>query len=173
MREQIEDGFRRITADKLVRPEESQYSGKMDAVLESFYYQVDEVPFAEYCEAGKTVYVRMLVRSTRPMDSIIVGYQVRDTFGNETFGETSMTSGYADTALEEGGSMVSFQFAWPEVREGDYFITLGIGEGYEVLNQVEQCWINQAIHLVNTTHGKLIYGVFNNEMENFRLEKEG
>ena len=115
----------------------------------------------------------MLVRSTRPMDSIIVGYQVRDTFGNETFGETSMTSGYADTALEEGGSMVSFQFAWPEVREGDYFITLGIGEGYEVLNQVEQCWINQAIHLVNTTHGKLIYGVFNNEMENFRLEKEG
>ena len=173
VREQIEDGFRRITADKLVRPEESQYSGKMDAVLESFYYQVDEVPFAEYCEAGKTVYVRMLVRSTRPMDSIIVGYQVRDTFGNETFGETSMTSGYADTALEEGGSMVSFQFVWPEVREGDYFITLGIGEGYEVLNQVEQCWINQAIHLVNTTHGKLIYGVFNNEMENFRLEKEG
>ena len=144
VREQIEDGFRRITADKLVRPEESQYSGKMDAVLESFYYQVD-----------------------------IVGYQVRDTFGNETFGETSMTSGYADTALEEGGSMVSFQFVWPEVREGDYFITLGIGEGYEVLNQVEQCWINQAIHLVNTTHGKLIYGVFNNEMENFRLEKEG
>ena len=173
VREQIEDGFRRITADKLVRPEESQYSGRMDAVLESFYYQVDEVPFAEYCEAGKTVYVRMLVRSTRPMDSIIVGYQVRDTFGNETFGETSMTSGYADTALGEGRSMISFQFVWPEVREGDYFITLGIGEGYEVLNQVEQCWINQAIHLVNTTHGKLIYGVFNNEMENFRLEKEG
>ena len=81
VREQIEDCFRRITADKLVRPEESQYSGRMDAVIESFYYQVDEIPFAEFCEAGKTVYVRMLVRSTRPMDSIIVGYQVRDTFG--------------------------------------------------------------------------------------------
>ena len=114
----------------------------------------------------------MLVQSTRPMDSIIVGYQVRDTFGNETFGETSMTSGYAGTELREGRSMVSFQFVWPEVREGDYFITLGVGEGYEVLNQVEQCWINRAIHLVNTTHGKLIYGVFNNEMEHFRLERQ-
>ena len=134
VREQIEDGFRRITADKLVRPEESQYSGRMDAVIESFYYQVDEVPFAEYCEAGRTVYVRMLVQSTRPMDSIIVGYQVRDTFGNETFGETSMTSGYAGTELREGRSMVSFQFVWPEVREGDYFITLGIGE---VNNEME------------------------------------
>ncbi len=172
VREQIEDGFRRITADKLVRPEESQYSGRMDAVIESFYYQVDEVPFAEYCEAGRTVYVRMLVQSARPMDSIIVGYQVRDTFGNETFGETSMTSGYAGTELRKGRSMVSFQFVWPEVREGDYFITLGIGEGYEVLNQVEQCWINRAIHLVNTTHGKLVYGVFNNEMEHFRLERQ-
>ena len=82
-----------------------------------------------------------------------------------------MTSGHPDVTLEAGESIVSFQFEWPEVREGDYFITLGIGEGYEVLNQVEQCWINQAIHLINTTHGKLIYGVFNNEMKHFRLDR--
>ena len=81
-----------------------------------------------------------------------------------------MTSGYTDVRFEPGDVMVSFQFIWPEVREGDYFITLGIGEGFEVLKQVEQCWINQAIHVVSTTHGKLIYGVFNNTMSSFDTE---
>ena len=57
------------------------------------------------------------------------------------------------------------------MREGDYFITLGIGEGKEVLNQVEQCWINNAIHLVETTHGKTIFGIFNQEFEKFSIEK--
>lgn len=170
-KQQLEDTYTRATRNRFIKAEKEQYSGKMDAVIESFYYQVDEQPFGEYCEAGKNIYVKMLIKSSRPMDSIIIGYQIRDKFGNETFGETSMTSGHPDVMLETGESIVSFQFEWPEVREGDYFITLGIGEGYEVLNQVEQCWINQAIHLINTTHGKLIYGVFNNEMKHFCLDR--
>lgn len=170
-KQQIEDVYTRVMKDQLIKPELSQYSGKMDAVIESFYYQIDDEPFGEYCEYGKTFLVKMLIKSGRPIDSIIIGYQVRDKFGNETFGETSMTSGNYDVQLREGESMISFRFIWPEVREGDYFITLGVGEGYEVLNQVEQCWINQAIHVVNTTHNKLIYGVFNNEMEDFRIDR--
>lgn len=150
---------------------QEQYSGKMDALIDSFYYQIDEIPFGEYCEFGKTFYIKMAVRCTRRIGPVIVGYQVRDQYGNEIFGETSFTCGNTDVVFEEGENLVSFRFIWPEVREGDYFITLGIGEGCEVLNQVEQCWINQAIHVVNTTHNKLIYGVFNNEMENFRVDK--
>lgn len=170
-RKQIEDTYTKVSKNQLVKPEKAQYSGNMDAIIDSFYYQIDEIPFAEYCEFGKVIYVKMLVKCFKPMDSIIVGYQVRDKYGNETFGETSMTSGNASVSLCEGENMISFQFVWPEVREGDYFITLGVGEGYEVLNQVEQCWINQAVHIVNTTHNKLIYGVFNNEMENFRIDR--
>ncbi|MBR5515666.1 MAG: ABC transporter ATP-binding protein [Clostridia bacterium] len=170
-RKQIEDSYTGISKDKLVKAELHQYSGRMDAVIDSFYYQVDDLPFGEYCEFGKTVFVKMLLRSNRPMESIIIGYQVRDKYGNEVFGETSMTSGDDIVSLPCGESMISFKFTWPEVREGDYFITLGIGEGTEVLNQVEQCWINQAIHLVNTTHEKLIYGLFNNKMENFRIDR--
>lgn len=172
-RKQMEDTYTRAVKGQFIRPETDRYSGKMDAVIESYYYQVDDTPFGEYCEAGKTIYVKMLVRSNRALDSVIVGYQVRDKFGNETFGETSMTSGNENVAFDAGETLVSFRFVWPEVREGDYFITLGVGEGYEVLNQVEQCWINQAIHLVNTTHGKLIYGVFNNTMENFSSDRIG
>lgn len=170
-KKQLEDTYTRVLKDQLVKPESSQYSGKMDAVIDSFYYQIDDIPFGEYCEVGKSFFIKMLISSSRPIESVIIGYQVRDKFGNETFGETSMTSGNTDVSIAEGENMISFQFVWPEVREGDYFITLGIGEGYEVLNQIEQCWINQAIHVVNTTHDKLIYGVFNNEMEDFRVDR--
>ena len=171
VKKQIEGTYELEVKDKFIKPEIEQYSGRMDAKIASFYYQIDETPFGEYCEAEKTVFVRMLVQTDRRIESAIIGYQVRDKFGNETFGETSMTSGNGSVEIEPGESIISFQFVWPEVREGDYFITLGIGEGYEVLNQVEQCWINQAIHIVNTTHNKLIYGVFNNTMENFRVDR--
>lgn len=170
-RKQVEDAYTRVMKDQFIKPSIEQYSGKMDAVIDSFYYQIDSVPFGEYCEVGKTLYIKMTIRCTRNIESAIIGYQVRDRYGNETFGETSLTSGNANVNFEKGETIVSFQFLWPEIREGDYFITLGIGEGYEVLNQVEQCWINQAIHVVNTTHGKLIYGVFNKSMENFSADK--
>ena len=170
-KKQVEDTYARLLKDQFVKPSVEQYSGKMDAIIESYYYQIDDIPFGEYCEFGKTFFVKMAIRCMRTIESCIIGYQVRDKYGNETFGETSMTSGNVDVRFEEGETIVSFQFIWPEVREGDYFITLGIGEGYEVLNQVEQCWVNQAIHVVNTTHGKLIYGVFNNAMEQFKIDK--
>ena len=162
-----------LAREKFIKPEDEKYSGTMDIVIDSFYYQINEQPFGEYCEEGKTVYVQMLVKCKQAVENIIVGYQVLDKYGNEVFGETNLTSDDRfSTILKEGENLVSFSFKWPEVREGDYFITLGIGIGAEVLNQVEQCWINQAIHIVNTTHQKLIYGVFNNPMEDFSIKED-
>ena len=167
----IEKRYSEFGIEKFIKPKQGQYSGNMDVLIESYFYQVDNVPFAEYCEYGQTVDVRMLAYSNRRIEATIVGYQVRDKYGNEMFGETSLTSGYTDVCLEQGKNLISFQFEWPEIREGDYFITLGIGEGYEVLRQVEQCWVNQAIHMVNIGHNKLIYGIFNNTMDVFNVDR--
>lgn len=152
-------------------PDKENYSGQMDVVLEKYYYDINGEPFAEGCEQGDEIKVMMLAKAKRMIDDVIVGYQVRDKYGNEVFGETSLTSKVEQYPLNEGYNLISFSVTWPEVREGDYFITLGIGEGNEVLNQVEQCWINNAIHLVETTHGKTIFGIFNHEMENFCIEE--
>jgi len=173
IRQQLTDDYLASSRDKFIRPEPSQYSGRMDIVIESFYYQVDNEPFAEYCRRDQTFYIRMVAKTAVDFNNLIVGYQIRDKYGNEIFGETSLTSDPDNTTvLPAGSNLISFQFNWPEVREGDYFITLGIGTGLEVLQQIEQCWINQAIHVVNTTHQKLIYGLFNNPMENFEVRTE-
>lgn len=157
--------------DKFKKPEFRSYSGEMDAVIEKYYYEINGSEFGEACEENDEFKISMLVRSKRVIESVIVGYQVRDKYGNEIFGQTSLTSKVNQILIDEGENLINFSFTWPEVREGDYFITLGIGEGNEVLNQTEQCWINNAIHVVETTHGKTIFGIFNHEMESFEIEK--
>lgn len=152
-------------------PSSDQYSGYMDVIIIKYYYEVSGQPFGEYCREGDEIKVLMVVEGKRAIEDSIVGYQVRDKYGNEVFGETSLTSKVDNFPLSEGNNLISFSFTWPEIREGDYFITLGIGEGTEVLNQVEQCWINNAIHLIASTNGKTIYGVFNHEMEMFNVER--
>lgn len=150
---------------------DGQLSGRMEAVITEFYYDIDGDPFREWCRAGQEIHVVLKVESGRRMENLIVGYQVLDRYGTEVFGETSITAeGISrDTVLERGVHRIAYSFRWPEIREGDYLITLGIGSGDEVLRQTEQCWVNRAIHLVNSTGGKVIYGVFNGSMRDFAI----
>ena len=113
----------------------------------------------------------MVVEAKIDIQDLIVGYQVRDKYGNEIFGQTSLTSQVEQFSLQRGENLVEFEIQWPEIREGDYFITLGIGNGTEVLNQVEECWINNAIHIISTTYGKTIFGIFNQDMDVYKVTK--
>ncbi|MDO4615697.1 MAG: Wzt carbohydrate-binding domain-containing protein, partial [Lachnospiraceae bacterium] len=150
----------------------SACSGAGDAVIEEYIWKVDEELLAEVCTSNQRIGIGMTITLRRRMESVIIGYQVRDRFGTEVFGETSLTSGFGSPAFEAGRIKVFFSFRWPEIREGDYFITLGIGEGSEVLCQTEQCWVNQAIHMKSFPEGnKLIYGLLNREMEHFSVVK--
>ena len=148
-----------------------QLSGRMEAVIKGFYYEIDGEPFREWCRAGQELYVVLKVESSRRIEDLIVGYQVLDRYGTEVFGETSVTAkGISrNTILEQGIHRISYSFHWPEIREGEYLITPGIGSGAGVLNQTEQCWANRAIHLVNSTQGKVIYGIFNGSMRDFTI----
>ena len=152
-------------------PQNKEYSGSMDVIIEKYFYSINDKEYSEYCNKNDEFKVSLIVNSKRTIENLIVGYQVRDKYGNEVFGETSLTSPVEQFELKEGKNIVSFKFIWPEIREGDYFITLGIGEGMEILNQVEQCWINNVIHVTASTMGKTIFGVFNNVMDELLIEK--
>ena len=151
-------------------PKQEQYSGAMNIVIDKYFYSINSNAYYEKCEAGDVFCIQLLVDSNEAYDDVIVGYQIRDKYGNEIFGETSLTSDVNQYALESGKNLIEFEFQWPEIREGDYFITLGIGRGTDVLLQQEECWINQAIHVNETTHGKTIFGIFNNAFENYSVK---
>lgn len=148
-------------------PDQSQYSGNMNVIIEKYYYDFNGYSDAEVCEENDSLHVSMLVESKIDIENLIVGYQVRDKYGNEVFGQTNLTSNVERFLLHKGQSLIDFDILWPEVREGDYFITLGIGNGTDVLNQIEECWLNNAIHIMATTYGKTIFGTFNRDMDSF------
>lgn len=159
--------------DLYLEPEQEAYSGKFDVKITKYYYSVNGTGFGEYSEKDDVINFKMIVNSKRQISNIIIGYQVRDKYGNEVFGQTNITKDEdnAPYNIEEGTSKISFSFRWPEIREGDYFITVGIGEGEHVLQQKEQCWLNNIIHLVNTTRGKTIFGLFNHDMDEFSISR--
>lgn len=152
-------------------PNTGQYSGNMNVLITKYYYEFNGSSDAEICERGDILHVWMLVEAEIEIENLIVGYQVRDKYGNEVFGQTSLTSQVEQFSLKQGENLVEFEIQWPEIREGDYFITLGIGNGTEVLNQVEECWINNAIHIISTTYGKTIFGIFNQDMDVYKVTK--
>jgi len=152
-------------------PDTEQYSGNMNVLITKYYYEFNGSPDAEICERGDVLHIWMVVEARIEIENLIVGYQVRDKYGNEIFGQTSLTSQVEQFSLRQGESLIEFEIQWPEIREGDYFITLGIGNGTEVLNQVEECWINNAIHIISTTYGKTIFGIFNQDMDVYKLTK--
>ena len=152
-------------------PKAEDYSGRMDVIIEKYFYSINGIPFAEGCQRNDEIKISMLVDSKRDIEDVIVGYQVRDKYGNEVFGQTSLTSNVEQFTISKGRNVIDFEFIWPEIREGDYFITLGIGNGTDVLNQVEECWINNAVHLTATTHGKTIFGIFNYDMDSFSIKE--
>lgn len=152
-------------------PDENSYSGKMDVIIEKYFYFIDNEPFSEVCQKDDEFKISLVINSKIDIESPIIGFQIRDKYGNEVFGQTSLTSPVEQGVIKQGRNIINFAFDWPEIREGDYFITIGIGNGTEVLNQVEECWINNAIHITATTHGKTIFGIFNHDMKEFEISK--
>lgn len=152
-------------------PKDNDYSGRLNVIIEKYFYSIDGEPFSESCQKDDEFKVSMIINSNMDIENVIVGYQIRDKYGNEVFGQTSLTSDVVQYAISKGRNVINFAFNWPEIREGDYFITLGIGNGTDVLNQVEECWVNNAIHVTATTHGKTIFGIFNHDMKEFEISK--
>ena len=152
-------------------PDENSYSGKMDVIIEKYFYSIDNEPFSEVCQKDDEFKISLVINSKIDIESPIIGFQIRDKYGNEVFGQTSLTSPVEQGVIKQGRNIINFAFDWPEIREGDYFITIGIGNGTEVLNQVEECWINNAIHITATTHGKTIFGIFYHDMKEFEISK--
>ena len=46
-------------------PQQQQYSGNMDVVIQKFYYEIDGIPFGEACRKDSLIQISMLVEAER------------------------------------------------------------------------------------------------------------
>lgn len=111
---------------------------------------------------GDTVEMYTKIRAAKTVNDLIIGYIFKDKYGNSIIGENTIGSGIQIEGLEEGKEYIyKLQIRWPEVKEGDYFVTLGIGEGTDQMVHTIQCWAHNVIH-VEAMSLVPMHGIINN-----------
>lgn len=148
---------------------ETSIGGVGEIKIRQVEIRVNDVPFASVIKSPEVVSVRMTIDCHLAKPSILFGYLVRDKLGNAIFGENSVGVAGGVVGIQPGQFEVAFEFAWPEIQAGDYFLTLGIGEGHHPVRHRIQCWAHN-IHLFNAINpGRQAHGLFNNPLRAFRF----
>ncbi|WP_424142065.1 ABC transporter ATP-binding protein [Stomatobaculum longum] len=120
---------------------------------------------------GDAVCIELLLHSKKDADNIIIGYTFKDKYGNSIFAQSTLGEGIMIEGVKQGEvRKASLSFHWPEVKEGDYFLTLGLGEGYDQMVHTVQCWVHSVLH-VQAIALKPMHGVINHVIEEFKIER--
>lgn len=97
------------------------------------------------------------------------GYLVRDRVGNALFGQNTLGSDIRTTPLEAGSYVVELELEWPEVEQGDYSLTVGLGSGHHPLHHDIIGWVQSVLRLVCVPR-RPVHGAFNNDLRSVRVE---
>lgn len=157
-------GFNKIDSNKL--------SGRLDVEIISYKAEVNCNPFSGVAKAGDSVTIKIQFMSKKDIKDVIVGYLVNDKYGKNIFGENTLTSGYVVNDLFENNMyFAELSFEWPEIKEDEYFVTIGIGEGKHEMHHVIQCWAHNMFKITNITLDTTLHALFNNKIKNFQIAK--
>lgn len=138
-----------------------------DVQLTRAEVRVNGEAFASIVKPGDGVSVRAMVESRETVSSVMFGYLISDKMGTWVFGENSAGVPGGIVTAKSGQSEFAFEFTWPEVQPGDYFLTLGAGEGRDPLRHRIQCWAHNIHLLTAISPGKPVHCMFNNPLRNF------
>ena len=92
------------------------------------------------------IFVKLYAKKT--VENVIIGYIFKDKYGNSIVGENSLGSNIKVAGIEKDREYIyRVKIRWPQVKEGDYFVTVGIGEGTDQMVHTIQCWAHNIIHV--------------------------
>jgi ABC-type polysaccharide/polyol phosphate transport system ATPase subunit len=98
------------------------------------------------------------------VDQPVFGYLVRDRVGNALFGQNTIGSGLAVGAVRRGRQLLTFHLVWPEVEQGEYVMTIGLGDGLHPLHHRIVAWVQRVLRLVCVPL-RAVHGSFNNDLK--------
>ncbi|MFC0333936.1 ABC transporter ATP-binding protein [Paenibacillus sepulcri] len=148
--------------------------GALEVRIDKYLIEVNDELYKGYIQEGDEISIQFSVVTEKDIDSAIFGYIISDKFGNNIFGENTVTSGFKSLILKKNKSIVvTMQIAWPEIKEGEYFLTLGIGEGEHELQHIIQCWAHNVHKFDCITPKKTIHCLFNNKIKDVQLLEIG
>lgn len=117
---------------------------------------------------GDQVELQFYLVCAKEFTETIFGYTFKDKYGNSIFAQSTAGAHIETPSLVKGRYFVKINFAWPEVKEGDYFLTLGVGEGSDEMTHIIQCWAHNVLHLTAFAR-KHMHGIINHTIDKFLL----
>ena len=122
-----------------------------------------------YVQDDDKVTVEFSLESVRDIQNAIIGYQIKDKYGNTIFGENTHSSGFGEFSIEKNAKMIGkIEFRWPQLQDNVYFLTLGVGEGTHEMQHIIQCWAHNIFELSSITN-KPNHGLFNVKIDDFTI----
>lgn len=154
------------TAD-MTEIDRKKLGGAMEVTIDFYKIRINGKPYIGYVQNDDEIEILMQISAKRNIDYIIVGYQIKDKYGNTIFGENTHSSGFGESAVEAGKQYAAkFKFRWPQIQENTYFLTLGVGEGNHEMQHVIQCWAHNIFEIQNITNLP-DHGIFNRKIDEF------
>lgn len=143
--------------------EKSGVGGAGDALITGCMLTVNGET-ADVVKPGDTVEMYARIQAKKNIENIIIGYIFKDKYGNSIVGENTLGSDISLEGMEKGKEYIyKISILWPEVKEGDYFVTLGVGEGTDQMVHTIQCWAHNIIH-VEALALVPMHGIVNNRI---------
>lgn len=160
-----------VNWDKLA---EDKLSGALDIKITGIQVLINNCvvqPPKAYIRYQDRVDIRVLLYSTKPNIKAIFGYLVCDKFGNYVFGQNKYDNKNYYLLHEPGYYIAHYSFVWPDVHQGQYTLTPGIGEGEESLAHIIQCWAHNVL-IFDCVSSHAVHGSFNNPLTYFNVEPQ-
>lgn len=158
---EILNGWTWITQDDI--------GGAGEVKIEACKIEINNVS-ASIVKPGDKVKILLRLASEKDAGNLIIGYTFKDKFGNSIFAQNTLGEHIkVENVKKDKKYVAAIGFHWPEVREGDYFLTMGIGEGEDQMVHVIQCWAHNIIH-IEAIALKPMHGIINHIIEKFDLE---
>jgi teichoic acid transport system ATP-binding protein len=157
-------------SDGWVEVNDESIGGAKDAKIISVYTLVNN-NLGSVVKPGDKLTIKFKLSSQKTIYDLICGYIIKDKYGNSIFGQNTLGANIKPNIISSGNSYcISFCFDWPEIIEGDYFLTLGIGEGTDEMVHIIQCWAHNVIHF-NAISLKPMHGIINHSINNFKVKE--
>ena len=149
----------------------SEIGGAGDVIITECRMTVNEQD-AALVKPGDSIELYLKLKAKKNINDLIIGYIFKDKYGNSIVGENTIGSKVEIIGVKKDKSYIyKVKIIWPEVKEGDYFVTFGVGEGTDQMVHTIQCWAHNIIH-VEAMALIPMHGIINNvikEVERIEL----
>lgn len=99
------------------------------------------------------------------------GYNMRDRMSTPVFGENTIGCRMEVERMLPGAYRVSMGLVWPEVQQGEYTMTIGVGDGRHSLHHEIVAWVQSALQFA-VVPKRDVHGLFNNDLTSFDIRPE-